>query len=455
MNNLLKSKRKYFKSFQEFYAQDIEPRVNWQRHRFGTICTTIGSICVGIVCFAIRAFPLNRIDNDTTLVLLTNFPLVLALIVCIVLAGGGLIIIGQHYLQSLSKDYILQKMAEALDLHYNPHPKSLPEGLLLASRYRFAPKLKKGYELWGEEEGLLIDLIYLEWQGSEGRVENQLRGEHSGPCHGFCISCHLRKPVQGYTVLVPDGLGAKFAGQMAGMKRIKLEWLEFEEKFDLFSTDEKEVREIFAPDVMEAIHDLYMCMRTRVVCFAFYKDQFVCMYSMGGETHKPLVEKEPMSTLFSHILILRSLPNLMNRKVLAAAWQEKEHLQQRAQQHKTDMQEKEKEHLAFLQQTAAVNTPDVQGFTPIMHSILDNNTADFEQQIKDPLLYVNQQFIGNGSTLLHLAAANNRIQMARALLAHPDLQINLKNDGGHTALDVARERGYGDMVQLLENTLRE
>jgi ankyrin repeat protein len=45
---------------------------------------------------------------------------------------------------------------------------------------------------------------------------------------------------------------------------------------------------------------------------------------------------------------------------------------------------------------------------------------------------------------------NGRATMARLLLAQPGIDVQIRNDFGKTALDIAREKNNGEIINILE-----
>lgn len=338
------------------------------------------------------------------------------------------------YQQARSKlpEDIYSKLADATQMYYRGQkaPTGYMQGIRLARNLGFTPKWDFQQNFWAEHEGRVIDISKVGWI--------QRTDEDSIPCYGFVFSCHLRTPVRGTTILVSDSLLAKAKGVSGGLKRIKLEWLAFEEQFDLFSTDEQEARVVMAPDVMVVLYDFYQAVHNKSFCFVFYGDTLSCFYSMGAEGN--LLEKEDMQYLFCNLYLLRYIPVFLKDKLIVRDWQEEEYLAKR-----------KKEHVHYVSTYVPANVPDAQGITPLMYSVLNDDLDAFKKLISDPSVNINQCYQANGNTLLHLAAANNRVEMVECLLAFEQINLDALNKAGQTALDIAKNRRYQAIIDLLES----
>ena len=205
--------------------------------------------------------------------------------------------------------------------------------------------------------------------------------------------------------------------------------------FDLFTTDEKGVREFMAPDVMEVLYDFYHLVNEPSMCVVFQGNQISFFYELGSTTD--LSQKDNLRESFRRLYLLQYVPVFLKMKL--------------AEFDKSVTSP----HVSYPSRKILVNVPDIKGLTPIMYSILDNDLVKWEEYISLPDVDVNQCFKQNGNTLLHLAVANNRMEMIKRLLAMPALQPDAVNNKGQTALDLARERNYTSIVQLLEKYSRK
>ncbi|MGA2233825.1 MAG: ankyrin repeat domain-containing protein [Tepidisphaeraceae bacterium] len=59
-----------------------------------------------------------------------------------------------------------------------------------------------------------------------------------------------------------------------------------------------------------------------------------------------------------------------------------------------------------------------------------------------------------GTTPLHEAVEQGNIDTAKFLLAHGATSSNVKNEFGKTPTDIAKEKGFGDILGILEGTAK-
>ncbi|MDR0734867.1 MAG: ankyrin repeat domain-containing protein [Elusimicrobiota bacterium] len=86
---------------------------------------------------------------------------------------------------------------------------------------------------------------------------------------------------------------------------------------------------------------------------------------------------------------------------------------------------------------------------PFINAVI-NGDAEKAQELLAAGASINQQIALNGNTPLHLAVWNGRATMARLLLAQPGIDVQIRNDFGKTALDIAREKNNGEIINILE-----
>ena len=96
-----------------------------------------------------------------------------------------------------------------------------------------------------------------------------------------------------------------------------------------------------------------------------------------------------------------------------------------------------------------VNHPDEYGYAPLTLVILCDLGEVFDAFLERPDLdgsYVD----ANGFSFLHVAAHVGSAHFTRLILEHLDVDPELVNRMGKTALDIARDSGYNEVVVLLE-----
>lgn len=127
---------------------------------------------------------------------------------------------------------------------------------------------------------------------------------------GFMFIADFHKDFAGYTAVRRDSI---MKWSFGGPKRVKLENVEFENIFDVFSTDEIEARYILTPRMMERFVDVHMAFPG---CQAAFRDSCVYIAIPDTTDHfeagvwRPVIGNR--SVLYD-ITVLRSLFMLIDR----------------------------------------------------------------------------------------------------------------------------------------------
>ena len=87
--------------------------------------------------------------------------------------------------------------------------------------------------------------------------------------------------------------------------------------------------------------------------------------------------------------------------------------------------------------------------TPLFQAILSQDVSAVQKLL--PSGELNRPFAGTGNTPLHVAALNGYTNIVRLLLEQPGIDTTRTNNESKTALDLAREKGFTEIVLLLEN----
>ena len=107
----------------------------------------------------------------------------------------------------------------------------------------------------------------------------------------------------------------------------------------------------------------------------------------------------------------------------------------------------------FLADTGEVNTRLQKGWTPLMFAASEGNIA-----IADALLSrgaaVDIQS-DSGETALMLAVRQGHMEMVKKLLIEAEANVNLKNNGGKTALTIALENNQRDILHFIESQVSQ
>lgn len=89
--------------------------------------------------------------------------------------------------------------------------------------------------------------------------------------------------------------------------------------------------------------------------------------------------------------------------------------------------------------------------TPLLGAIISGDLALVRTALQDHPEQLNTAYAQNGNTPLHVAALNGYTDIARLLLEQPGIDTTRTNNNGKTALDLAREKSFEEIVKLLEN----
>ena len=88
--------------------------------------------------------------------------------------------------------------------------------------------------------------------------------------------------------------------------------------------------------------------------------------------------------------------------------------------------------------------------TPLLGAILANDTTLVHTALQEHPEYINTAYAQNGNTPLHVAALNGQTEIVKLLLEQPGLDTTLKNNGGKTARDLAQEKNFTEIADLLK-----
>ena len=92
-----------------------------------------------------------------------------------------------------------------------------------------------------------------------------------------------------------------------------------------------------------------------------------------------------------------------------------------------------------------------QTITPLLGAIITGDIALVQTALQDQPEELNTAYAQNGNTPLHAAALNGYTEIVRLLLEQLDIDTTRTNNDGKTALDLAREKKFKEIVKLLEN----
>ena len=102
----------------------------------------------------------------------------------------------------------------------------------------------------------------------------------------------------------------------------------------------------------------------------------------------------------------------------------------------------------ILERGANPDIKDRWGRIPLHYAIFNNDKSTLKLLVR--AVNANRQN-HEGETAIHYAVRYRKTTLAEALLERNDIDLDLKDCRGNTALSMARKRGFDDMVELLES----
>lgn len=89
--------------------------------------------------------------------------------------------------------------------------------------------------------------------------------------------------------------------------------------------------------------------------------------------------------------------------------------------------------------------------TPLLQAVMEGELEKMKEALTAHPEHLNTAYAPNGNMPLHVAALNGYTDIVRLLLEQEGLDTTHTNNEGKTALDLAREKGFAEIVQLLES----
>lgn len=130
---------------------------------------------------------------------------------------------------------------------------------------------------------------------------------------GVIVRIKMNKEFLGHTIVKTDSLLKLDIPIGSKLRHTTLEDVEFENKFDVYTTDEIEARYLLTPAFMEKINLLETVFRTNCVRCAFYKQEFFLALDGCGDLfevanlNSPLDDPKPYYALFDDIVSVLNL----------------------------------------------------------------------------------------------------------------------------------------------------
>ena len=88
--------------------------------------------------------------------------------------------------------------------------------------------------------------------------------------------------------------------------------------------------------------------------------------------------------------------------------------------------------------------------TPVLQAVLDGSAIKLCAALEEHPEHLNTAYAQNGNTPLHVAALNGQTEIVKLLLEQPGLDTTLKNNEGKTAADLAQEKNFMEIADLLK-----
>jgi len=108
------------------------------------------------------------------------------------------------------------------------------------------------------------------------------------------------------------------------------------------------------------------------------------------------------------------------------------------------------EHISSAPLIATQQPKITRTITPLLDAILSKDIALVQTALFDRPEHLNTAYAQNGNTPLHVAALNGETELVKLLLAQPGIDKTLKNNEGKTARDLAQEKGFAEITDLLK-----
>lgn len=93
------------------------------------------------------------------------------------------------------------------------------------------------------------------------------------------------------------------------------------------------------------------------------------------------------------------------------------------------------------------------GNPEVLHDIIRgaelNDLAEVESALLEDLYCINKKHHIHGSTALHIAGAEGFVQLARFLLSQQHLNVEIVDNSGRTAAEIALQCGHSKIYDLI------
>lgn len=189
-----------------------------------------------------------------------------------------------------AKSLLVQPVAQQFGLAFteDPGPQSTISDLYANGLVPTWDRSKYEDRITGERNGVPFEFFeaHLEDRRTTTDSNGRTRTTWVTVFNGQCLRFRFHKAFQGRTMVTRDaGIFNRFGGAK-GMDRVRLESSQFEQAFEVYSTDQVEARFLLTPDFMQRLVDLEKTFRGAKLRCAFVGGEMLVALE-GGDLFEP------------------------------------------------------------------------------------------------------------------------------------------------------------------------
>ncbi|MCL2888535.1 MAG: DUF3137 domain-containing protein [Elusimicrobia bacterium] len=325
------------------------------------------------------------------------------------------------------REELMTEVGAFFGLEYQPNPLTASYILTQCGLSNYTEYAEINYVLHGALGGCPLEIMRTEFKISENK---------HGPImnEGLLALYPLDKKFEGTTILYEDSLLTKIGHINSKLSRVKLEWAQFEEAFDVYTTSQIDARTIMQPDFMEAVYNFRQQRSISDLFISFYDNKMLVFIKNDDWPYNPKNQFSP-EKYYQKMDLLLKIPEMLNYKSFA-----KECFMGDGTGGAQNF---------FPPSQAPVNIVAPPANQQRLIDAVVANDIPSVRTLLEQGYDINCQLPENGNTPLHLAVWNDYADMARMLVAQRDVDLNMPNDDGKTPLDLAFEKNNQDMIDLL------
>jgi hypothetical protein len=245
------------KTVAEFYEEIYPTLEKIEQERLSSLTKGNIIITVGVIIVVFIVIPMFIAMRDAG-----EFSSLFTLIILIVFSGVTSLYRRQQFsVKSTYKHEVISKIVEAVDSNfvYQPYGQVVRE-YFNESRLFSEPDRYSGEDYisgrLGETDFQLSE-IHAEYKSGSDYEDGS--SSYSTIFKGFFMVADFHQDFQGHTIVVPDNKAVGIWGRIQqaiksqGMETAEMEDVDFEDKFDVFTTDQEEARNILSMSMIENI----------------------------------------------------------------------------------------------------------------------------------------------------------------------------------------------------------